>query len=214
MQTVKDNQIERILLEAGLIKDNFDLKLEEGCEKIPDPRETEDHKDILRYKAADMGVEFADLENIAVNKDAVGRVSAEVVQKYYVFPFDMKNNYLMLAMENPEDLFIIDEIKMYIQMEIKPFLAESRLIGKAIEYFYGIIFASPQAEVSPENTDLQSREAEKPIEQENTGKDVDLDEVVNLLANKYSLDSNIEKITNVNIDTVNKKVGFTLTFEY
>ncbi|MCX7921301.1 MAG: ATPase, T2SS/T4P/T4SS family [Clostridia bacterium] len=143
MQNTKDKKIEDILVEAGLIDvaklDEVNKKCEytgEKIEKILLSDEIKNQKEILSIVARKMGVEFVDLENISVNKKALQLLTADTAKKYFVFPFDIRNNLLFLAMENPDDIFIIDEIKVFTQMEIKPFLAEGSLISNAIEYFY------------------------------------------------------------------------------
>lgn len=145
MLNVKADNVEDILLEAGLINNeqlqdahNIHQATGENIGKILLNDGMNNYKETLSALAKKMGVEFADLENIKVNKDAIQKITPQVAERYFVFPFDIQDNMLFLAMKNPDDIFIIDEIKVFAQTEIKPFLAESRLIAKALQYFYKI----------------------------------------------------------------------------
>jgi type IV pilus assembly protein PilB len=143
MNDNNDKRLEDILVDAGLLTNE---RLEEikgaqeetgqNIQELLLSEEPANNKEKMHAKARRMGVEYVDLETIPVNRNAILKVSAEVAKKYFVFPFDVSNNLLHLAMENPDDIFLIDEIKIFTQMEIKPFLADGRMISKAIDYFY------------------------------------------------------------------------------
>jgi type IV pilus assembly protein PilB len=145
MQNLKSSNIEKILKEAGLINDeklkefsSIQASTGENAEKLILSGEFINRKELLNNMAKKMSVELIDLENITVNKNAINYLKDEVVKKYNVFPFDFRNNYLYVAMQNPDDIFIIDEIKVFAQVEIKPFLADKKLISDAISYFYSM----------------------------------------------------------------------------
>jgi len=143
MKNVNEKKIEDLLLKAGLItfeklkklKDR-ESKTGEKIEKILIEESSVNYKEVLKLIADRMGLEFIDLENLNVNKNAIGYITPEIARRYSIFPFDIKNNLLFLAMYNPDEVFLIDEIKIYSQMEIKPFLADRKMINNAISYFY------------------------------------------------------------------------------
>ncbi|MEN8905855.1 MAG: ATPase, T2SS/T4P/T4SS family [Clostridiales bacterium] len=143
MNDNNDKRLEDILVDAGLLTNDRLEEIKGAQEKTGQniqelllSEEPTNNKEKMHAKARRMGVEYVDLETIPVNRNAILKVSSEVAKKYFVFPFDVSNNLLHLAMENPDDIFLIDEIKIFTQMEIKPFLADGRMISKAIDYFY------------------------------------------------------------------------------
>jgi len=143
MSSAEGKSIEDIVLEAGLVSSDKLKELKEleertgnKIEKILYNEGIISYKERLALSAKKMGVEFIDLETIGINKKAIHTLSGDVSRRYHIFPFDIRNNLLYLAMKEPDDIFQIDEIKVFAQMEIKPFLADGRLIEKAIEYFY------------------------------------------------------------------------------
>jgi len=143
MNDNNDKRLEDILVDAGLLTNErleeirgAQAKTGQNIQELLLSEEPANNKEKMHAKARRMGVEYVDLETIPVNRNAILKVSSEVAKKYFVFPFDVSNNLLHLAMENPDDIFLIDEIKIFTQMEIKPFLADGRMISKAIDYFY------------------------------------------------------------------------------
>lgn len=103
-------------------------------------------------------IEYVDLQSTNVSSEAVSKITGETARKYSVFPFDIHNSVLYMAMLNPEDIFLIDEIKIFAKMEIRPFRAEGKLIGKAIEVYYQEDAQSQLAACKEEIDDFGSRE--------------------------------------------------------
>jgi len=147
MDDKNGKNIEDILVDAGLlttenlekikhIQSSTGQKIEKLLLADDSIGSNVNNKEKMQIAARKMGVDFVDLENIPVNRNAISKVNPEIAKKYFVFPFDISNNMLHLAMQNPDDIFLIDEIKIFTQMEIRPFLADGRMINKAIDYFY------------------------------------------------------------------------------
>lgn len=136
-------KIEDLLFESGLL--NIDEikrikdRLSSTGERTYDVLISEGYgsnAQIMTLIAHEMGVEYADLEYSSINMNAISALSRDIAKRYCVFPFDVEHNLLFLAMQNPDDIFMIDEIKVFAQMEIKPFLAEKSKIIRAIEHYY------------------------------------------------------------------------------
>lgn len=225
MESVDEKKIEDILLEAGLIdKDKLEKvksiqqKTGEKLEKVL-LSEGINYKEIQQTMARKMGVEYADLELVSVNTAAVQKVSPEVAKKYLVFPFDVKDNLLHLAMQNPDDIFLIDEIKMFTQMEIKPFLSDSRLINKAISYFYAdtlqerAVFSENRTSGTPVQKDYNSRNSlgrNGDIEVKR-GSGITVDE---FMQNWIMKSLKTENIAGIYIDAENRNINVTFNIKY
>ncbi len=193
---------------------------------------------MLKELARSMNVEYVDLNRISVNKRAVPALTADVALKYKVFPFDMDENYLYLAMTNPDDIFTIDEIKVFTQKEIKPFLADESLIEKAICTYYrqreqDIRKADVAAQ--PRQTSAETygvKEKRKPEEdaikekspQEERINHEDIRKTEIFAAGDMDTESMIKKIilsglkienvVDVHIDTLNRNIIVTLSLYY
>ena len=227
MRKPDKNEVDSILMEAGLLDEEQLKKARimqeitgEKIERILLTESMIDYKVVLRQKAKSMGVEFVDLENIIPNPDAVGKISPDVAIKYFVIPFDIKNNFLCLAMKNPDDLFVVDEIKMYAQMEIKPYLAEGRLIAKAIEDCYKVPLKLSEENLKDKNafvsdTGIKQEMSKGSVMRNNKETCQDIGSIIMTLMEKLTAEPvKISKIKDIHIDTLNKKVIFTLVIEY
>ena len=159
------------------------------------------YKEILRMKAERMGVEYIDLESIRINRNAVPFLNYDLAHNYSAFPFDIKDNLLCLAMENPEDIFLIDEIKVYTQTEIKPFLADGKLIGRAIDYFYMCEAMEESAAA------MEEEKADNTVQ----GAPADTRGMINALAKKALT---IDNVSDIHIDPVNRVIKVSLLFKY
>lgn len=226
MREGNETKMEDILVAAGLISaeelqtvKDMELKTGERLDKLLLSEGIINYREILQYMAEKMGVEFVDLENTKVNREAILALNAATAHKYNVFPFDVKADHLFLAMQNPDDIFLIDEIKMHAQMEIKPFLADSRLIKKAVNYFYSED-APPECAVCAEEPmdpemDIISgtRRQDLPkgnISPEGNGK-VCMEDFINVLIKKSLV---AENISDIHIDPIGRNVTVTLKFRY
>ncbi|MCX7842762.1 MAG: ATPase, T2SS/T4P/T4SS family [Clostridia bacterium] len=169
MQGIKDNRIEDLFYEAGLINELQMKKLQDlngdidKIEALLIDDGLSNYKGMLESLAQRMGVDFVDLDNTKVNKAAVSKLTSDIAKSYFVFPFEYKDNYLYLAMKNPDDIFVIDEIKVFAQTEIKPFLADSRLIEKALKYFYKIDFQAGYAQDSKPSLAAGEAKGSRPL---------------------------------------------------
>lgn len=225
MQNKGENSIEDILLKAGLIsydklKSIKDYASESGkdIERILLEEGVTNYKEILKFKAKKINVDFVDLENITVDKDAIRTLSPEIAKKYMVFPFKIQDNLLFLAMQNPDDIFQIDEIKVFTQMEIKPFLADSRLINRAVNYFY---INTGKDEV--DKTDKTFKDKNEVNNKHTLSEYKEVSSSISLskqVSVKDFIDSTIKKslipenITNIAIDTDKRNITVTLNIKY
>jgi type IV pilus assembly protein PilB len=78
-------------------------------------------------------ISFGDIE---IPSDILKLVSLETARKYNIMPIELKNKVLTLAISDPLDLNLIDELSFRLGFMIKPVLALDSSIKKAISRFY------------------------------------------------------------------------------
>jgi type IV pilus assembly protein PilM len=91
---------------------------------------------LLAAMAEKMGVDYVELGRVPINRKALQLLTAEIARRYYVLPFALEANLLHVAMLTPDDIFLIDEIRAWTGMEVKPFLADGTWISRCIESLY------------------------------------------------------------------------------
>lgn len=100
-------------------------------------------EEVIRALAFQKGVPFQDLSKVRFKDELRKIIPGEMAHKFNVMPIskDEDTNTLVIAMENPDDVVIIDEIKAYTKLKISIVCATRKDIGKSIEKFYGSLVA-------------------------------------------------------------------------
>ena len=73
-----------------------------------------------------MGVRFVDLEQLAVEPDMARLVPEHLARRYQVFPVDLKDNRLTLAMHDPLNVIALDDIRLATGFDLDPVIAIKR----------------------------------------------------------------------------------------
>ena len=115
IQREKDISIEDVLLELQLV----------------------DQKDIMHANAKKMGIPFVDLSEYQIEDESVPLlITRNIANRYKVIPIEKDNGVLTVAMDDPADIFCIDDIRLATAMEIKPVLSDVKEIEKLIAKYF------------------------------------------------------------------------------
>jgi len=79
---------------------------------------------------------MVDIRQLKIDPAVIKQIPMEVVQKYRVIPIKRVGNRLTVAMEDPSDVFAIDDIKFMTGYEIEPVLASCTAIAEAMDIYY------------------------------------------------------------------------------
>ena len=77
------------------------------------------------------------LEHRGIHPDVLELVPAELAEQYGVVPFNREGKFLDVAMIDPTNLGIIDELRIRTQLNLRPYLAGPKAMEKAMARFYG-----------------------------------------------------------------------------
>jgi type IV pilus assembly protein PilB len=75
---------------------------------------------------------------IAISKDTLDLLPSKLVQKYQVIPIGVLDNTLNIAMTDPHNLFIIDDIRFLTKKNVRVNVAPDSSIRKIIEQHYTV----------------------------------------------------------------------------
>jgi len=78
-----------------------------------------------------------DLEALEIPPEVLELVPAELAVQYQLVPFAQPMKFLDIAMSDPMNLGIIDELRIRTQLNIRGFLAGPKMIERAIAKYYG-----------------------------------------------------------------------------
>ncbi len=138
-QSTQGVTIEDILFKQGLLTPDqvSSLKLEsinsgQSIDKIILAHNLVPLDKITEAKAQILNVPFVKLEGKAISTDVLNLVPEPAARRYRIIPFEKSKDELWVAMEDPLDIQIIQFVEKRSGMRIKPFLALSEDILKAI----------------------------------------------------------------------------------
>ncbi|HOX55085.1 MAG: type II secretion system ATPase GspE [Candidatus Omnitrophica bacterium] len=143
---IKENRID-LLIKKGIITQDQLIKARTEAEKTGIPVERALEKlgfisevDIAQVIADSMGVPFMDLTDYLIDSEVVKLIPEAVARKYKAMPLFKVGDSLTVAMENPQDIEAIDEIRLKSKMDsIEPVLSTEDMIQKAIDQYYGAL---------------------------------------------------------------------------
>ncbi len=84
-----------------------------------------------------LGIPFVDLNDYTIENSVIALVTETIVRKHKVIPVQLKANDLYLAMEDPLNIYAVDDVHLYSGKNVIPMLASEEGINKAIDIHYG-----------------------------------------------------------------------------
>ncbi|MFH1857363.1 MAG: ATPase, T2SS/T4P/T4SS family, partial [Candidatus Omnitrophota bacterium] len=97
---------------------------------------TEEERGMLL--AEQMGVLYVDLENYLIDAAAIALVPEALAKKHVLIPIFCIGNTLTVAMANPQDVVVIDDLRQKAKRDIEPCYATVSAISSAIDQYYGV----------------------------------------------------------------------------
>lgn len=85
----------------------------------------------------EFGFEMIDLNAYKLDPILAMRISPEFAQKHHILPVRQDDGVMILAMEDPSDLMVLDFIKNQVGMRLKPYIAPRAELKRALALVYG-----------------------------------------------------------------------------
>ncbi len=93
--------------------------------------------ELVRTLSRQLNLPAADLDNVEIARGVIDLVSGELAQQHSLVPFAQQGKFLDVAMSDPTNIGVIDELTIRTQLNIRPYLAGPRMIERAIAKYYG-----------------------------------------------------------------------------
>ena len=91
---------------------------------------------LVRALAKQLNLPVVDLQGVRVEDDILQYVPNELAERHNLIPFRRQNNFLDVAMSDPMNMGILDELRIRTRMNLRPHLATQSTISKAIQRSY------------------------------------------------------------------------------
>jgi len=117
--------------------------------------------------ADQMGVLYVDLENYLIDPKVVTLVPEPFAKQHHLIPLFRIGNTLTVAMSDPQDVMVIDELRLKTKSEIEPCLANEGAIQNAIDQYYGMKGSLGEIikEIDKDEFSEEAEKKEKTLEQ-------------------------------------------------
>lgn len=93
-------------------------------------------RDRIRCMGKVWDIPFADLTDFTPSPEALEAVTSQFAKRFKVLPLEKVDGHLTVAMSNPMDVFVIDELRMNTGLEIRPFIAVEEDLVRALGESY------------------------------------------------------------------------------
>jgi len=204
-----------LLIKKGLLtkaqKKKLEVELTENT--ASDSKSFEDHliqKEIISEEALlhvysdHLGRRFIDLSQHPIDPQSISLVPIKFAMQHTVIPVKLEDNVLTVALRDPFDISIIDQLKTFTQCDINVVISKSEDIQSAIKFHYG---------TGAETVDrlVQDRDDESPTTAELVEKEFDENEITNEASmvkyvNQLLMDGHKERATDIHIEPFRDKL--------
>jgi type IV pilus assembly protein PilB len=114
-QSLKGGRLESALIRSGYIKED----------------------ELLSFLSAQYRVPSIKISKIEVNPNVIKLIPSSISKKYFIIPINRVGPKLTLAMADPSNIIVIDEIKFMTSFNVEPVVASETEIIDAIKKYYG-----------------------------------------------------------------------------
>lgn len=109
---------------------------------------------LLSAYAQRLDVAFVEKELVVKRPEVLKLVPESLARRYGIMPLDINNNKILVAISNPDDMTVIEDVKMSSRMDASIILASRENIQGAIERYYKnveLFYREEQADVQTIN---------------------------------------------------------------
>jgi type IV pilus assembly protein PilB len=96
-----------------------------------------DEEAVLKFLAAKQDIPFIVLEKIEPNPDVVTLLEQDFCEQHHVFPIKLDGSYVHMAMADPKDIGLRDQVRNLTGYSVKAYLSSRGAIKKKIFEFRG-----------------------------------------------------------------------------
>jgi type IV pilus assembly protein PilB len=91
---------------------------------------------ILEALGSQIDMKVSDLSSIEIPKETIDKVPASLAQVYNIVPVKFENDILTIALSDPLNINIMDDLRFVLNCEVQSVIAKEKDINEAIEKYY------------------------------------------------------------------------------
>ena len=198
-QQVEGKKLGEVLIEEKLVTEN-------------------DIMDVLKVQ---LGIEKLNLDVVQVDNRAVRLLTEEMCKKNQLFPFQIEDNFIKVAMVDPLNIFAIDDVSISTGLQVKSYIATKEQVKRATERYYSnenvlnaaIILSNEKKELAKseeliEIDDVKNAPVVKMVDYllknavEQRASDIHIEPYEDFIRIRYRIDGQLQKISTLDKDAL------------
>ena len=131
-----------------------------------------------------LNVPFITLSHYEIDPQILSSISDDIVKKYQIIPVDKTGDTLTIALSDPSNIYLLDELRLLTDCQIVPVISFESDIAEAIERYYssnGNNFEEMLKDITDQDIRLVTEEEELDEEEEDFSADADDAPVIQLV---------------------------------
>ncbi|MCX8035998.1 MAG: type IV-A pilus assembly ATPase PilB [Candidatus Sumerlaeia bacterium] len=115
-----------------------------------------------------LNVPFITLSHYEIDPQILASIPTDIVRRYQIVPVDRTGDTLTVALADPSNIFLLDELRILTKCNIVPVISFESDIKEAINRYYGSE-ETPSAEMLKDLTDEPSAQESAKLDEETAG---------------------------------------------
>ncbi|UCC95467.1 MAG: Flp pilus assembly complex ATPase component TadA [Candidatus Omnitrophota bacterium] len=95
-------------------------------------------QEVFKVLGQQLGVEYVELTKGKIDPKAVEKVPAKIALHYKLMPYKFEGKKLVIALTDPVNIHKLDDLKLLLDIDIKPVLSYEKEILENIHKYYGV----------------------------------------------------------------------------
>jgi type IV pilus assembly protein PilB len=92
---------------------------------------------LVQALAHQLNFPVVNITRLRIAPEVLELISGELAEQHGIIPFNLEGKFLDVAMSDPTNLGIIDELRIRTQLNVRPYLAGPKAIERALARCYG-----------------------------------------------------------------------------
>jgi len=161
---------------------------------------TED--DLLRVLGKQLDTPYINLNDVIIDPEIIKLIPEDICRRYKILPYNQEDNTVFVAMIDPLDFRVINDIKFLIHKEIKPMLASEKALAKSISRYYGLTdeMRDMVKQIDIDNKNLSDSQDEESEQVSELSEDAPIIKIVDLII----INAVKERATDIHIEPFEK----------
>jgi type IV pilus assembly protein PilB len=105
-----------------------------------------DDLNIAKTLASQLNIDFIHLKDMKIPKEVLNIIPASTAKSSMIIPVSKKNKKLLVAMANPLEQYVIDDLRFMTQLDVDIAVAPEREVRNALDKYYNNVDADLAAE--------------------------------------------------------------------